>query len=45
MKKPSKPQNSGIFSKSGAGQKADSQPKPSYGKKPDKSLLKYAKKC
>lgn len=36
--KPAK--NSGIFSKSGAGQKMDSQPKPSYGSKAPENLTR-----
>jgi len=39
-KKPS--QNSGIFSNSGAGQKTDPLPKPSYGKKTDPSAVSAA---
>lgn len=36
------PVNSGIFSNSGNKQKADSLPKPSYGKKADKECVRQA---
>lgn len=37
-----KPTNSGILSNSGAGQKSDGLPKPSYGKKASKSVVRKA---